>query len=126
MLFRACSTTTDCIRACIASLTDDDNVPHVFGVDIEAEKSWADLRHYLASKGRKLAMFAIADMNEMAENNPGIPYMLICTTGLMRESHAVVGMDGKVIHDPAWNSRQIDKYRDADSGEEFWIVGIVL
>lgn len=118
---RMCNNNQDCIRACIATLTDDDNVPHVFD-GRPPEESWAALRAYLASVGKKLALFTMDDINDMAENNPDIPYMLMGTTKYSDENHAVVGMNGKVVFNPSWAGREMLKHKDFNC----WIVAVVL
>lgn len=126
MNFRMCQTDHnpphsygDCVRASMATLLDDDNFPHVFD-EREPEESWRIIREYLATKGKKLAVFQIEDIATMAEDCPDIPYMLCCSTII--GGHAVVGMNGKVIHDPAYAKREIRKYEGTDS----WIVFIVV
>lgn len=97
----------DCIRACLATMLDRDDVPHVFD-GRENEQSWYDLRAWLKSIKRTLF---IADLAEnpfefMGQNNPDIPYMLFCSSGNC--DHAVVCEGNKVIHNPAWYKQKID------------------
>jgi hypothetical protein len=120
MKFRNCQTDSDCVRACLATLTDDDDVPHVFD-GREAILAWQALRDYLATKGKKLAAFCIDDLQYMAEENEGIPYMLLGKQ-VFGGLHAVVGMNGKVIHDPAAVKRDLTKHPETQS----WIVFLVL
>lgn len=109
----------DCVRACIASMTGDDRVPHVFD-DRPPEDSWQALRDYLRDKGRGLAIFAVDDpFEEMAFNNPGTLYMLLCRTH--HGDHAVVCRNGAVVHDPAIaQSEIVGKH---SSG--YWVVGVI-
>ena len=109
----------DCIRACIATMIDRDDVPHVFD-GRPPENAWAALRAYL--KSIKLTLF-VTDILEpfeyMAINNPDIPYMLLCQSGGV--NHAIVCRGGEVVHNPAW-------YKQAVSGphsQGFYIVGII-
>lgn len=118
---RMCNNEQDCIRACIATLTDDDSVPHVFD-GRPPEESWRDIRAYLAGRGKKLALFPLDEISFMAENNPDVPYMLLGTKKYTAENHAVVGMNGKVIFDPSYASREMCKHKDFDC----WIVAIIL
>lgn len=95
----------DCIRACIATLIDCDDVPHVFD-ERAAEDSWAALRSWLAAKHKVLAVFSVDDHFEfMQSSNPGITYMLLCS--IADGDHAVLCRDGKVVHDPAWYRTEI-------------------
>ncbi len=93
----------DCIRACVATLTDDDNIPHVFD-DREAEECWAELREYLATKGKFLAIFGLVNEHPfefMKDTNKDVPYILLCQmeTG---EDHALLCKNDKIIHNPAY------------------------
>lgn len=109
----------DCIRACVASMTGDERVPHVFD-DRPACDSWQALRDYLRDKGHGIALFAVDDpFEEMAENNAGILYMLLCRTH--NSDHAVLCRNGMVVHDPSnIPSEIVGKH---SSG--FWIVGVI-
>lgn len=90
----------DCIRACIAALIDRDDVPHYFD-GRPNEQAWQQLRGYLAFHGKTLTLLPIDDHAEfMVANNPGIPYLLLCSTG--EGDHAVICRDGKKIIDPAF------------------------
>lgn len=109
----------DCIAACLRTILDDDNVPHVFD-ERPPEESWAELRSYLKSIGKNIALFPVDDgMEFMGVNNPDIYYMLLCSN--KSGNHAVVCKDGKVVHDPAW-------YKEIITGpleNGLWIVGVI-
>jgi hypothetical protein len=111
----------DCVRACIATLTDDDSVPHIFDKGIEAEAAWKLLRAYLSTKGKKLAAFTVDNVQEWAEDNPDIPYMLVCGR-IDGSNHAVVGINGRVVHDPAWTRVELCKHPTTNS----WIIFLVI
>lgn len=109
----------DCIRACVATMTCDERVPHVFD-DREPVDSWESLRDYLRDKGKSIALFSVDDpFEEMAENNAGIFYMLMCRTHY--GDHAVVCRNGVVVHDPAIAKHEI--IGPHSSG--YWIVGVI-
>jgi len=96
----------DCIRACVATLADDDQVPHVFSNEKTSEESWVELRAFLKSKGRALWVWSTKDHEkEMKENNPDMAYMLIC--GTETGNHAVICKNGKVVHNPAYYRSEI-------------------
>lgn len=100
-------------------MLDRDDVPHVF--DGRApETAWAALREWLKTINRVLFVINSDEPRAfMALNNPGIPYMLLCSCGA--EDHAVVCLNEKVFHDPAW-------YRAAITGptsEGHFIIGII-
>lgn len=91
----------DCIRACISTLIDRDDVPHPFGRPEDTEAAWATMRTYLAQHGKNIAIFALDEHFEfMKQNNAGVPYMMMHE--ICHGAHAVVCQDGKVVHDPAW------------------------
>lgn len=92
----------DCVRACVATMIDRDDVPHVF--DGRAfDKAWQDLRIWLRIMyGKTLSIFPTEDHAEfMKENNPGTAYMLLCSASSGGD-HAIICRDGARIHDPAW------------------------
>ena len=95
----------DCIAACLRTMTDDDQVPHVFD-SRPPEESWGELRAFFASKKKVLSLFPIDDPFEFMEiNNPGTTYMLLCSN--KDGNHAVVCRDGIITHDPAWYKTEI-------------------
>lgn len=101
MNFRMCTAKEDCIRACVGTLIDRDDVPHVFDTR-PAEEAWAELRAWLESHKKALYIFAAEDHAEfMRVNNPDLPYILLAKNG-RGEDHAVICRNGQVIHDPAW------------------------
>lgn len=90
----------DCIRACIETILDRDDVPHFFD-GRPTEAAWRDLRFWLAEHKKFIAVFPTEDhAGLMKENNPDIPYILL--HGTLRGDHAVVCKNGEKIHDPAW------------------------
>jgi len=98
----------DCIRACIATMIDRDDVPHTFdGAD--NEKSWYDLRSYLKSHGKNIALFIYEGddpMDWMREVNHDITYMLM-GSDKHKVNHAIVvsylsGM--RTTHNPSYTT----------------------
>lgn len=110
----------DCIRACVASLVDRDDVPHTY-LGHGAEQAWSDLRSYLKKLGKYLALFVVeGDVFEFMEiNNPSIPYILLCRTE--NADHAVICKNGEIIHDP--NTTPSEIVGEHSCGH--WIVGII-
>ena len=110
----------DCVRACIATMIDRDDVPHAY-LGQGAEEAWVTLRKYLAENGKYLALFALEDdvFEFMSMNNPNIPYMLLCRTATA--DHAVVCVNDSVTHDP--NNSKSEIIGKHSIG--FWIVGII-
>jgi len=109
----------DCIRACIATLLDRDDVPHVFD-GRPAPDSWSELRAWLKSINRTLFLVDVGDPWEYMElNNPGVAFMLLCSTG--SGDHAVICRNGKVVHDPAWYKTEIKGPHSVG----VWIVGVI-
>lgn len=97
----------DCVRACIATLIDRDDVPHAFTTLEKTLEAWAIIRAYLAEQGKNVAVFMIAEHFEfMHVCNPGVPYMMMHQTH--HGAHAIVCQDGAVLHDPAWYKSAIE------------------
>jgi len=114
----------DCIRACVATLADDDSLPHLFG-SAQPSEAWAALKKHLKSKGKNLVLFPL-DAQEnpfdfMAENNENVPYMLLCETAA--GGHAIIGYNDQILHDPAWNKGSAIKGPLPNMG--CWILGVV-
>jgi 2-phosphoglycerate kinase len=117
----------DCIRACVATLIDRDDVPHLFD-GRPFEDAWKAMREYLTLQGKFIALFAEEDHAElMTENNPGVPYILFHATS--QGNHVVICEDGKVVHDPAWYKMQITgpaKIPQPDGSiEQIYVIGII-
>lgn len=116
----------DCIRACIATLTDDDKVPHVFTGNVESVCPWGQLRAYLKTKGKFLFLTTVEDpFEEFTEENPDIAFMLMCRTA--KGNHAVICKNGVVVHNPSYYKSEIigpPKVMDDDI-EDKWVVGII-
>ena len=110
----------DCVRACLATLTDDDGIPHVFD-ERPPEESWKQIRAYLATKGKKLLVFTLESLEDMAETNPDIPYMLLGKQ-VFGGLHAVVGMNGKILHDPAAVKRDITVHPELNAFVLFVVI----
>lgn len=112
----------DCIRACIATLIDRDDVPHPFAEPDTVMQAWAEMRAYLKQHGKNIAMFALEEHADfMRENNAGVPYLLLHKTA--RGAHCVVCIDGQVIHDPAWYRAEIIGRLD---GLDAYIVAMIV
>lgn len=91
----------DCIRACLATMLNRDDVPHLYDgrpFDI----FWRDLRLWLqVMAGKTISLFMTENHAEyMRELNPDIAYLLLCNS--MSGDHAIVCRNGERIHDPAW------------------------
>ncbi len=98
----------DCIRACVATLIDRDDVPHTFD-SRPVEEAWGDLRAYLQSINLNLFIGAFSDdpREFMSENNDSVYYILLCSNS--DTNHAVVCRGKEVVHNPSW-------YKTAISG----------
>lgn len=109
----------DCIRACIATMIDRDDVPHVFD-DGNARAAWGCMRSYLALHGKFIALFAIDHSHAelMSGENNGVPYLLL--GGTETGDHAVVCLNGEVIHNPDVNSVITKPH-----SQGFYVVGII-
>lgn len=90
----------DCMRACLATLLDRDDVPHFFD-GRSFEMAWMDLRLWLSAQKKTIAFFPSPDHAEtMSEVNSFVPYILMYSTG--ETDHAAIFRNGEKIHDPAW------------------------
>jgi len=98
----------DCLRACVASILEADDVPH-FHVDGEADDAvirsrlddYLRTEHALTSWAIGYGEIPLDDMlSGLSDDNPGKNFILFgaISTG---EPHAVVCRDGCVIHDPS-------------------------
>lgn len=112
----------DCVRACVATILDNDDVPHFFHdgtVD-----GFERLREWLVSQ--KLAPFVTAYPGSIddvfafhASYNPDGVYMLFhrSASGV---NHCVVCKGGAVLHDPAWVRSPI-----AGPQDEHWLLMVI-
>jgi hypothetical protein len=112
----------DCIRACLATLIDDDKFPHFFNGITETEEVWGKIRNYLKGKGNLLILFSISDVKEFSEVNPDLTFMVM---GITQNHllHAVLCKDNKVVHDPARITKTFTDIKPIEQGE--WIIGII-
>ena len=109
MNFRLCKTNDDCIRACLSTLLDRDDVPHLFD-GRDSVESWKELRKWLSTLNKTLALFPVDDHETfMRENNENVTYILLAQT-INNNDHAVVCKNGEIIHDPAWIKSPITNY----------------
>lgn len=114
----------DCVRACIASILDRDDVPHYYDGRPLTEVHEATRKWLMENVG--LAPFfttleADATLEEVlayvATNNPDSFYLLMCQTEA--GDHCVLCKGDKVVHDPAW-------YRTAIKGAHSLGVWVVM
>lgn len=91
----------DCVSACISTMIDRDDVPHVYDGNCSPEEAWAELREYLKIHKKNMVFFLSENpFEQMAGDNPDIIYMMLCTTE-RSTTHAVVCMGDNIIHDPS-------------------------
>lgn len=111
----------DCIRACVASIIEADDVPHGFHTPADAEKAWDILRNYLKKKRMGLCVFPLEEnpFEFMAENNPDILYLLMAKTRF--GDHCVVCRNDIIVHDPSPDPLEITGKHSSG----FWVVGVV-
>jgi len=96
----------DCMRACVSTLINDDNVPHVFDGKCTHEESWQRLRDYLKSKGKFLFFIELDDpFDFMKDYNTDIPYILIHSS--KSGNHAVICVNDIILHDPSYYKQEI-------------------
>jgi len=106
----------DCFRACIASLLERDpkDVPHFCGYDDSKEITgkWnIDVNKWLAQYGFAYVEWPVSSQEDYEpffkqreENHPNYPLYHVITgnsPNFENTSHAVVGKNGKVFHDPS-------------------------
>lgn len=94
----------DCIRACVATILDRDDVPHTFDGRLP-EEAWNALREWLAPLKKTIVLFPTEYDDEfksfMRRENFNVPYILLHRT-FRGGDHAIVCRNGERIHDPAW------------------------
>ncbi|MAK38198.1 MAG: hypothetical protein CMC15_18710 [Flavobacteriaceae bacterium] len=121
MKFRSCETNDDCIRACVASFIDRDDVPHVFNKNSNPEISWKLLKEYLKSHKKYIALIpSDEDPREFMQiNNPETPYLLFFSN--VSGDHCAIFRGSKKIHDPSLLNYQV-KGPNSKAG---WIIGLI-
>lgn len=84
----------NCFAACLASVLELDEIPEISGTD----EDWFErVNEYLEPFGLYYFEFNYADPSRTF-NFPG--YYLMIGPGPRGINHAVVGFDGKMVHDP--------------------------
>ena len=97
----------DCFSSCIASITEEDNVPNFadYPDDLPADKMFDDANEWLKERGLWLFNVGFRDntleqvLEAMGVWNPDIHYILggACANGV---NHTVVCKGGEVVHNP--------------------------
>lgn len=102
----------DCVKACIDTILDRDDTPHVFD-ERNGEESWEELRKWLASIDYApfITMFDPSlSLNEFFEemktNNPESVYMLLAQSA--GSDHCIICQGGEIVHNPAWYKQPIN------------------
>lgn len=101
----------DCVKACIDTILNRDDTPHLFNGGVP-EEAWRELREWLKTLGYAPFLtgydgsMSFDEFKEhMNENNPDSVYMLFAQTG--DTDHCVIFKGGEKIHDPSWSARLI-------------------
>lgn len=104
MKFRKCKTNHnppysygDCLRACVASILDRDDVPHIFDQGRESEEAWSIMELYLETLG--YVMYVVPAKNfKLYDQSEKLIYL---KTGLQNNNpHVVVCKGVEMIHNP--------------------------
>jgi hypothetical protein len=103
----------DCYRTCIACLLGltPAEVPHFFDGPLEGDvfrirSAYTEMTRWLADRGFVRIAICHRDrpLNQVlgiqASSNHGVPFIL-CGTSTSGLNHAVIAVDGKIIHDPS-------------------------
>ncbi len=105
----------DCQRACIASLLEIDinEIPHFYetGNDSEFFKS---LNRYLATQGLVHVETMPIDFKLSQYRNKGNLYHMIYGETVRGSQHAIVALNGEIIHDPHPDKAGLDKSKKDD------------
>lgn len=98
---------SDCITACVASLVDDDDVPHAYTGD-NPDKAWDAIQKHLQKSNMTLLFSAFEEHpgEFMKFNNPDTYYILLHQNS-DEEDHAIICKNDKVDHNPAWCNKPI-------------------
>lgn len=114
----------DCVRACVATIIDRDDVPHAFTGD--AEDAWNKLRKYLKLSGKTISLFSLENAREeMKLNNPDVVYMLIGETNA-GVYHAVVAQGVETLHNPSIMGGDVEKPISMIEGYIVAIIGDLI
>lgn len=104
----------DCMKACIDTILDRDDTPHVFD-DRPGEEAWSIMREWLASIGYSPFITCFPGELSLEEffeqikvNNPNAVFMLLARTNT-GEDHAVICENAEVVHNPAWVRQPIER-----------------
>lgn len=92
----------DCLRACIATIIQRNDVPHVMVPRATEHSAWSKLRKYLF-KNKKFILVKQVDDPWSIEGDE--PFILLCRTET--GNHAVVVKNGQVFNDPAQQPKEI-------------------
>lgn len=118
----------DCVRACVATILNRDDVPHFCHDDPTAEVMFDRLREYLKPLG--LAPWVVQYgpdpiellLDTLNQLNPDAPFILFGNTGT--GDHAVVCQGGRVVHNPAWGGFASSVHQPHSMG--LWIVLLMV
>lgn len=101
----------DCVRACVASLLERDDVPH-FYEDGNGQAAFVRMREYLSQHGLIPAYFDLSgeatlhDILETVKETYGnVEFLLFCRN--RSGDHCVIGRGNEIVHDPAWYRTEI-------------------
>jgi len=120
---------SDCVRACVATILEREDVPHTFLGETEesAIQGWLSLREWLKPLGYTIFITGYEEfwtvdklMDFMEGNNSEGVYILIGRSE-KGDNHAVVCKGGKVYYDPSWYREKLVKA--ADTG--YWLVATI-
>jgi hypothetical protein len=123
-----CLTKDDCVRACIASILEIDaaDVPHFYDQE-DTVACQLRMQEWLRERGLIIAIVPLpGSMTQdemfqyMSDNYTFHYFMLWCNSG--DGDHAVVGINDKMAHNPAWYRSPID----GPHSSGFWIVWIIV
>ena len=95
----------DCLRTCIACILDLEPaaVPHWFSRG-DYDNPFTEMERWLNSRGYGSVFISIESLNGIEESAPNIYHIILSDGG-----HAVIGVNGKIEHDPSWSKIGIDK-----------------
>lgn len=114
----------DCLRACIASILDIENIEGVPHFNASGETDHELLKKWLAACGYAMVVTLYSDEMtaeeiglSMAQSNPNVYYLL--GGSIAGGNHIVVCCNDKIVCDPAWVPDGLD---GPNTGSGFWQV----
>lgn len=120
--FRKAKQRNACFQACLISILDREDIPHVFD-DRPSEEAWTEIRTWLRNmlNINLLLIPTKEDPRElMREINPFIDYILI--GGTVYGDHSIVCCGSGKEFDPSWYPAKFDR----PTATGYYLIGLLI